>query len=442
MNNVSMQTNLDALQAQQATGQTADISAFANQNINLEATPAADTLELSTQEQPKKKGGMGKLVAGLAAAGIIGFGIFKWVKGKGGKTVDLEDLSKLKEYLANNKNFTGTVTGKVGEAGNTAKLVYKKGVLQQSTKLDKEGKEIFTKLYESADGKISKVTKKVADKADEVTSYVYGKDGKLSQTIKDVHAKDLLVGKKVTTFTKDASGKVVKDTKFESNFVDTIVDVKPTPDDLKVDTPESGSGIMDGPKKGSHKADAPKTDVPKADAPKADAPKVDAPKADAPKTSTEAPKLEPPKADALTEGAPKADAPKVDTPKADAPKADTPKVAPKKPVVFKSLDKRTKAWQKEGATIRQDNLKLLKQLDPKVVKRMPDSFLEQPLTAPTSFWWKQEGIDALKEFTPDQMTKIMNNPYGPNSVSNLLTGCYNTKTEYNELLNYLRAMTK
>ena len=188
MNNVSMQTNLDALQAQQATGQTADISAFANQNINLEATPAADTLELSTQEQPKKKGGMGKLVAGLAAAGIIGFGIFKWVKGKGGKTVDLEDLSKLKEHLANNKNFTGTVTGKVGKAGNTAKLVYKKGVLQQSTKLDKEGKEIFTKLYESADGKISKVTKKVADKADEVTSYVYGKDGKLSQTIKDVHA--------------------------------------------------------------------------------------------------------------------------------------------------------------------------------------------------------------------------------------------------------------
>ena len=117
-------------------------------------------------------------------------------------------------------------------------------------------------------------------------------------------------------------------------------------------------------------------------------------------------------------------------------------MAPKQPVVFKSLDKRTKAWQKEGATIRQDNLKLLEQLDPKVVKRMPDSFLKQPLTAPTSFWWKQEGIDALKEFTPDQMTKIMNNPYGPNSVSNLLTGCYNTKAEYNELLNYLRAMTK
>ena len=348
MQNVSMQPNLDALQAQQATAQTADVSAFNNQNIALEATPAADTLELSTQEQPKKKGGLGALLA-LVGATVAGIAIFKKIKT--GKAVELDDLSKLKEHLASNKNFTGTVTGKVNKAGDTAKLVYKKGVLQQSTKLDKEGKEIFTKIYENTNGKLTKVTKKVADKADEITSFARGDDGKIAQISKKVGDAD----------------EVIKEIK-----------------------------------------------------PKAETPKVETPKAEAPK----------------------ADAPKVDTPKADAPKADTPKVAPKQPVVFKSLDKRTKAWQKEGATIRQDNLKLLEQLDPKVVKRMPDSFLKQPLTAPTSFWWKQEGIDAIKEFTPDQMTKIMNNPYGPNSVSNLLTGCYNTKAEYNELLNYLRAMTK
>ncbi len=395
MQNVSMQPNLDALQAQQATAQTADVSAFNNQNIALEATPAADTLELSTQEQPKKKGGFGALIA-LVGATVAGIAIFKKIKT--GKAVELDDLSKLKEHLASNKNFTGTVTGKVSKAGDTAKLVYKKGVLQQSTKLDKEGKEIFTKIYENTNGKLTKVTKKVADKADEITSFARGDDGKIAQISKKVGDAD-----------------------------EVIKEIKPKAETPKVEAP---------------KVETPKVEASKVETPKVETPKAEAPKVETPKTSTEAPKLEPPKADALTEGAPKADAPKVDTPKADAPKADTPKVAPKQPVVFKSLDKRTKAWQKEGATIRQGNLKLLEQLDPKVVKRMPDSFLKQPLTAPTSFWWKQEGIDALKEFTPDQMTKIMNNPYGPNSASNLLTGCYNTKAEYNELLNYLRAMTK
>ena len=398
MQNVSMQPNLDALQAQQATAQTADVSAFNNQNIALEATPAADTLELSTQEQPKKKGGLGALLA-LVGATVAGIAIFKKIKT--GKAVELDDLSKLKEHLASNKNFTGTVTGKVNKAGDTAKLVYKKGVLQQSTKLDKEGKEIFTKIYENTNGKLTKVTKKVADKADEITSFTRGDDGKIAQISKKVGDAD-----------------------------EVIKEIKPKAETPKVEAPK-----VETPKVEAPKVETPKVETPKVETPKAEAPKVEAPKVEAPKVET--PKAETPKAEA-----PKADAPKVDTPKADAPKADTPKVAPKQPVVFKSLDKRTKAWQKEGATIRQDNLKLLEQLDPKVVKRMPDSFLKQPLTAPTSFWWKQEGIDALKEFTPDQMTKIMNNPYGPNSVSNLLTGCYNTKAEYNELLNYLRAMTK
>ena len=84
MQNVTMQPSLDALQAQQAAGQSADVSAFANQNISLEATPAADTLEISAQEQPKKKGGLGKLLLGAAAAGAIGFGIYKLITGRGG----------------------------------------------------------------------------------------------------------------------------------------------------------------------------------------------------------------------------------------------------------------------------------------------------------------------------------------------------------------------
>ncbi len=55
--------------------QGADVSVFANQSANLEAAPAADTLELTAQEQPKKskKGlliGLGALAAAAVAVGI------------------------------------------------------------------------------------------------------------------------------------------------------------------------------------------------------------------------------------------------------------------------------------------------------------------------------------------------------------------------------------
>lgn len=99
MQNVTMQPNLEALQAQQGMPQGADISAFANQNVNLEATPQADTLELSPQidtseastpAQPAKKSkkglllGLGAVAIAVAAAIGIKKGKIHFPFGKGG----------------------------------------------------------------------------------------------------------------------------------------------------------------------------------------------------------------------------------------------------------------------------------------------------------------------------------------------------------------------
>ncbi len=83
MQNVTMQPSLETLQAQQDATQAADVSAFANKGVNLESTPAADTLEITTQEQqPKKKIGLGWILGGAAVAGAAAFGIYKMVTGR------------------------------------------------------------------------------------------------------------------------------------------------------------------------------------------------------------------------------------------------------------------------------------------------------------------------------------------------------------------------
>ncbi len=254
MQNVSLQPNVEALQAQQGAQQIADTSLFANQNANLEATPQADTLELSTQEQPKKskKGLLIKLGVAVAAAAAVGIGI---------KTGKIKNPFK--------KNDIVKVADDVED-------------------IAEKGKEAAKDIVNKGKG----AAEDVANKGEEI---------------------------------------------------------------VKMATPE-------------------------------------------------------------------------------------------KPQVYKVLGKRIKSYQNEGKKVisknaYKENLKMIKQLDSKVVKRMSDDTLKT-LLFNTPCQIKQESLDVIKKFTPEQMTNIMNNELGPESLTNLLLGRFNLSSDFADLTKCLERFAK
>lgn len=169
MQNVTMQPSLETPQAQQGSTQAADVSAFANKGVNLESTPAADTLELSTQEQPKKS--KKALLIGLGAtalAAVAGTIIYK-------KCFSAKDITKLIKDKVN-PNFSGTLKGKKGD--KLVELVYDNGKLKSSLVKDKGGKEILSKAFEVLEDGSKKITTKKGDATSAVKHVM--KDGKLT----------------------------------------------------------------------------------------------------------------------------------------------------------------------------------------------------------------------------------------------------------------------
>lgn len=189
--------------------------------ISTPAPSVAPQTKPNPAEEEKPKNTLKMLGVLGTAAVAIGGGLY-FIKTRGSKktpeiktfkldAVEFKKNSNIAMLKDSNEKFSGTISD--AKAGNTFELIYKNGILQESTNTNKAGEKISKKFKYNENGKLTEVIsgdKKIAYSYDEKgkitsavsgdkkTEFAYDKDGKLSEMTKD--------GEK-TSFSKEHEGK-------------------------------------------------------------------------------------------------------------------------------------------------------------------------------------------------------------------------------------------